>query len=78
MKRLRIVVEETGPDAFEVIYCGSDASKADSALKAPTTKDRALYVKPSVTKWNRPLPAPTKPAPESGAKTPPSKTKSTK
>jgi hypothetical protein len=54
MNRLRIVVEQTGLDAYEVLYCGSDRTAAEQALHAPSGKDRALFVKPSVSQYNRP------------------------
>jgi hypothetical protein len=62
MNRLRIVVEETGPDAYQVLYCGTDRAKAEAALHAPSPKDRALFVKPSVSAYNRPILAAAAPA----------------
>jgi hypothetical protein len=55
MNRLRIVVEQTGPESYEVLYCGTDRARAEAALHAPTTRDRALFVKPGVSAYNRPL-----------------------
>jgi hypothetical protein len=55
MNRLRIVVEEDGPDSYRTIYCGTDAGQADQALRSPTTARRALFIKPSVSAYNRPL-----------------------
>jgi hypothetical protein len=53
MNRLRIVVEESAGE-YRVLYCGHDAVKADAILKEPTSNDRALYVKPQPSSFNRP------------------------
>lgn len=55
MRRLKFVVEETGPGLFEVRYCGQDAAKADEALRAPTARTRALFNYPSPIAYNRPV-----------------------
>lgn len=57
MNRLRIVVEETGPDTFQVIYCGTDRAKGEAALHEPSRNRRALFVKPGVSQFNRPISA---------------------
>jgi hypothetical protein len=54
MNRLRIVVEETSAESFSVLYCGNDPAKADAALRDPSSKRRALFVKPPVSAFNRP------------------------
>jgi hypothetical protein len=53
MNRLRIVVEETGPGAYVVVYVGRDAGKAQEALREPTPNYRALYNYPKASKYNR-------------------------
>jgi hypothetical protein len=68
MNRLRIVVEDTGEvdelgePICEVLYCGSNRTAAEQALHAPSSKDRALFVKPSVSQYNRPTLAKAAPA----------------
>ena len=71
MHRLRIVVEETGEDSYVVEYCGTDRSKAEEAFRKATPRHRALFVRPSVSAWNRPTltaAAPTKPVAAKPAK----------
>src|SRR5688572_5503632 len=53
MNRLRIVVEETGPGVYEVVYVGRDAGKAQAALREPTANCRALFQYPKPSKYNR-------------------------
>lgn len=58
MNRLRIVIEESGPDAYEVKYVGSDLVKAEAALREPSANKRALFNRPAPTQFNRQVIAP--------------------